>query len=136
MPSIYLSASLFTAAERAFNRSLAEALALAGYQVFSPQDIDHTIDQPEVFAQNRDALDHSDLVVAVIDGPDVDSGVAWEIGYAYAKNIPIIGIRTDFRNFSESNTGKVNLMLLYSVEYLEDPCLQWDKVIQAVQTNS
>lgn len=33
---------------------------------------------------------------AVLDGVDVDSGTAWEIGYAYARGKPIIGLRTDF----------------------------------------
>lgn len=45
----------------------------------------------------RDALVACDLVVALLAGPQVDDGTAWEIGYAHAKGMPVIGIRTDFR---------------------------------------
>lgn len=39
----------------------------------------------------------------------MDSGTAWEIGYAYAKNIPVMGLRTDFRTLGIE--GTVNLMI-------------------------
>ncbi|OIO80965.1 hypothetical protein AUJ84_01985 [Candidatus Pacearchaeota archaeon CG1_02_32_132] len=35
------------------------------------------------------------LVVAALDGLHVGAGTAWELGYAYANNIPAIGIKTD-----------------------------------------
>lgn len=35
------------------------------------------------------------MVIAVLDGLHVGAGTAWELGYAYAKNIPAIGIKTD-----------------------------------------
>jgi nucleoside 2-deoxyribosyltransferase len=35
------------------------------------------------------------LVVANLNGLHVGAGTAWELGYAYAKGIPIIGIKTD-----------------------------------------
>jgi len=35
------------------------------------------------------------LVVAVLDGLHVGAGTAWELGYAYAKDIPAIGLKTD-----------------------------------------
>ena len=38
-----------------------------------------------------------DIVVAALDGLHVGAGTAWEIGYAYAKGIPCIGIKTDER---------------------------------------
>jgi len=36
-----------------------------------------------------------ELVIAVLDGFHVGSGTSWELGYAYAKNIPSIGLKTD-----------------------------------------
>lgn len=36
-----------------------------------------------------------DLVVALLDGLHVGAGTAWELGYAYAKSIPAIGLKTD-----------------------------------------
>jgi nucleoside 2-deoxyribosyltransferase len=35
--------------------------------------------------------------VAVCDGSQVDDGTAWEIGYAYGRNIQIFDLRTDAR---------------------------------------
>ena len=40
-------------------------------------------------------LKNADLVVAVLDGLHVGAGTAWELGYAYAKKIPAIGLKTD-----------------------------------------
>jgi nucleoside 2-deoxyribosyltransferase len=40
------------------------------------------------------------MMIALLDGPQVDDGTGWEIGYFYARRRPeqkIIGIRTDFR---------------------------------------
>ncbi|MEK6910291.1 MAG: nucleoside 2-deoxyribosyltransferase [Nanoarchaeota archaeon] len=35
------------------------------------------------------------LVIASLDGFHVGAGTAWELGYAYAKGIPSIGLKTD-----------------------------------------
>ena len=35
------------------------------------------------------------LVIVSLDGLHVGSGTAWELGYAYAKGIPLIGLKTD-----------------------------------------
>ena len=34
-------------------------------------------------------------VVAILEGLHVGAGTAWELGYAYAKKIPVIGLKTD-----------------------------------------
>jgi nucleoside 2-deoxyribosyltransferase len=51
----------------------------------------------EIGASNRAAIDRADGVVAVLDGVDVDSGTAAEIGYAFARGKLIVGYRGDFR---------------------------------------
>jgi len=66
-----------------------------------------------IFRNDRSLLDRADLVVAILDGSDVDSGTAWEIGYAYARGKPIIGIRTDVRDFMDG--APVNVMLEWSI---------------------
>ncbi|NCN98876.1 hypothetical protein COU62_03895 [Candidatus Pacearchaeota archaeon CG10_big_fil_rev_8_21_14_0_10_35_219] len=35
------------------------------------------------------------LVIAMLDGLHVGAGTSWELGYAYAKKIPAIGLKTD-----------------------------------------
>ena len=62
-------------------------------------------------AKNFGMISKSDVVVAVLDGTDVDSGVACEIGYAYGIGIPILGYRSDFRRTGDSMHGTVNLQV-------------------------
>src|SRR6202012_1812766 len=57
------------------------------------------------------ALNWADLVVACMDGPDPDSGTAWECGYAYAKGKPVVCYRTDFRITGDTEGAPYNLML-------------------------
>ena len=62
-----------------------------------------------IYEQNKKALYEADLVVAVIDGADADSGTAWEMGYTAALNKPVFALRTDFRKVGTHE--HVNLML-------------------------
>jgi len=41
------------------------------------------------------------LVIANLNGFNVGAGTAWEMGYAHAKGIPVIGLKTD-RKIDES----------------------------------
>jgi nucleoside 2-deoxyribosyltransferase len=61
-------------------------------------------------ARNRRLLAEAAAVLAVLDGPDVDSGTAAEIGWAAASGIPVIGLRTDFR-LAEHEGARVNLQI-------------------------
>jgi nucleoside 2-deoxyribosyltransferase/predicted secreted protein len=112
---VYLAAPLFSVAERRYNNYLAKFLRTNFFEVYLPQDTgddSHGRDRiahQEIFKKNLDALEAADLIVAVIDGADADSGTAWEMGYAFAKGIPVISIRTDFR--MAGHEEHVNLML-------------------------
>jgi nucleoside 2-deoxyribosyltransferase len=47
----------------------------------------------EIFLGNVELINRSDIVLANImpfRGPSLDPGTAWEIGYAYARGIPVI----------------------------------------------
>ena len=112
---VYLAAPLFSQAEKEYNNSLSTLLSSHFFEVYLPQEMgddSHQRDRvahQEIFSRNIQKLGTADMVVAVIDGPDADSGTAWEMGYAYSHQIPVIAIRTDFRM-----TGRheyVNLML-------------------------
>ena len=69
----------------------------------------------EIGDNNRAAIDACDLVFAVLDGADVDSGTAAEIGYAFAKAKPIIGYRGDFRISADIVGSAVNLQVEYFI---------------------
>jgi nucleoside 2-deoxyribosyltransferase len=66
-------------------------------------------------AKNRDLIDACDLALAVLDGVDVDSGTAAEIGYAFAKSKPILGYRGDFRLSADNDGAIVNLQVEYFI---------------------
>jgi nucleoside 2-deoxyribosyltransferase len=66
-------------------------------------------------AKNCALIDASDLAFAVLDGVDVDSGTAAEIGYAFAKEKPILGYRGDFRLSADNEGSTINLQVEYFV---------------------
>jgi nucleoside 2-deoxyribosyltransferase len=66
-------------------------------------------------AKNRALIDACDLVFAVLDGADVDSGTAAEVGYAFAKGKPILGYRGDFRVSADNEGAAINLQVEYFI---------------------
>ncbi len=69
----------------------------------------------EIGANNRAAIDDAHGVVAVLDGVDVDSGTAAEIGYAFARGKLIIGYRGDFRLSADNEGSIVNLQVEFFI---------------------
>lgn len=65
----------------------------------------------EIGKLNQDHIDSSDIVFAILDGVDVDSGTASEIGYAYARKKLIVGYRGDFRLSADNEGGVVDLQV-------------------------
>lgn len=59
---------------------------------------------------NARAIDGCELLVAHLDGQEVDSGTASEVGYAVARGLCCFGLRTDFRRCGEEGSA-VNLQL-------------------------
>jgi nucleoside 2-deoxyribosyltransferase len=66
---------------------------------------------PRIGAKNGALIDACDMVFAVLDGTDVDSGTAAEIGYAFARGRPILGYRGDFRLSADNEGSIVNLQV-------------------------
>jgi len=64
---------------------------------------------------NEEMINKSDIVIAVLDGTDVDSGVSAEIGFAYANGKKIIGYRGDFRVTGDNVGAAVNLQVEYFI---------------------
>jgi Nucleoside 2-deoxyribosyltransferase len=122
---IYLAGPLFSQAERDFNVLLRDRLVEMGFLVFLPQEDGNDTEssrledrQRIIFENDVRGIDESDIVLAVLDGgSDVDSGTAWEMGYAYAKGIPVLGLKTDFRTFGDE--GIINLMMEISIDTLQ-----------------
>ena len=116
MQTIYLAAPLFDITQRTTNRLIAKAIAekMPGFEVVLPQDIKYhdKFNDKRAFGAIYDAcikgIEGAAAVVAILDGADADSGTAFEVGYARARNVPVIGVRTDYRPNQE---GGLNLML-------------------------
>jgi nucleoside 2-deoxyribosyltransferase len=124
---VYLAAPLFSNAEKIYNAHARDLINQAGFDTYLPQeqaeDVRHRTmkDDTAIFMRHVQALDRARVVVAICDGPDADSGTSWEVGYAYAKGIPIIALRTDSRMIGIQR--RVNLMIEQSshiVTTLED----------------
>ncbi len=98
---IYWANALFSQADRMFNKMCAEKLRNLGYEVFLPQETPMTYEtaptNEKIFEVDTEAIRSCDLLVACIDQFPIDSGVACEIGVAYALEKPIIGLYTDIR---------------------------------------
>lgn len=69
-----------------------------------------------IAAANEAAIRAADWLIGVLDGVDVDSGTAAEIGYAYALGKRIWGLRTDFRATGDNAGSTVNLQVQYFIE--------------------
>lgn len=106
----YLAGPLFTLAEQEFNRKLANELC-PYFNVVLPQEACKGLSKPHLIASRCIAdIDSADVVFVNCDGPDMDSGTAWEAGYAFAKGKRIIAYRTDFRRGGDCEDN-VNLMI-------------------------
>jgi len=116
---IYFAAPLFTQAEWLWNLQLAEKLRAFNFDIILPQLRaepmllkKESFDPLILFAANVQEIDQADIVLAILDQADPDSGTCWECGYAYKAGKPIIGLRTDIRNSADDPSG-VNLMLFH-----------------------
>lgn len=129
---IFIAAPLFTDAERNYNITIDNICREMGFITFMAQrDVGIVTEEStdEVFDQDLNHLRQADIVVANIDGIDVDSGTAWELGYAFANSKDIICIRSDVRMYR--NFLPVNLMikqcgiLINSVDQLSQILLKY-----------
>jgi len=68
-----------------------------------------------IAARNEDDLRDSEIMIAVLDGVDVDSGTATEIGLAYGLGKKIIGYRGDIRQTGDNLASTVNLQVEYNI---------------------
>jgi len=117
---IYFAGSLFSLAERMFNTGLVKILREKyNYDVFLPQESEEnktSKDTAAIFLSDEKAVKDCDVIVAIMDGPDADSGTCWEFGFAYALEKKLVIVRTDFRSLENwgSFQRPINLMMYES----------------------
>lgn len=100
---IYIAGPLFNSHERWYLEQIAAALAQVGFDTFLPHRDAGLIDgfgleeRSRLFHSDIQALEGCDICVALLSGPDHDSGTSAELGYAYATGKTCFGISDDFR---------------------------------------
>ena len=63
-----------------------------------------------------EGLKASDVLIAVIDGVEIDSGVAAEIGAFSMLNRPIVALFSDVRQLGRTNTKKIDALIADGTE--------------------
>lgn len=123
---VFIAGPLFSEAEREFNLKVDRYLRKHGFKTFLPQRDVGKLDEllaregkrayRAIFEQDLRGIDQADAVVAILDGPDVDSGTAFEVGYSLSKGKPVIGLKTDMRVFAKDE--ELNNMLAQGIRAL------------------
>lgn len=133
---IYLAGPIFSAGEIAWTRefciALRERLADDGEIIWPFELSTSQWKREEIFRENLRALDRCDLMVAILDGGQVDDGTAWEIGRFYHEGKKVLGVRTDIRSAGESESSRVNLMIEFSClsisSSFEELCIELERL--------
>lgn len=105
-PLIYLAGPLFSDQDREMLLTIEKAFITAGLQCFLPHrevgdlsllkaEIGEDPARRYVFDSDVRGVEDCAAVCALLDGPDVDSGTAAEMGYAHALGKPVFGLCTD-----------------------------------------
>jgi nucleoside 2-deoxyribosyltransferase len=115
----YLANGLFSIGDRLVNELLAKELrnAVPTIDLYVPQEND-AINDKQAFANSlaiaeadMEKLQESDVLIAVLDGIEVDSGVAAEIGVFSTYNRPIIALFSDVRQLGRDNQQKIHALI-------------------------
>ena len=97
----YIAGPLWKEEDRKKVEELNNLCKEVGFETFVPH-LDAGVyeqgDSTSFFEKDSKALDDCQVIVALLDWKFVGSGTAWEIGYAYAKGIPIIGLVEDLNS--------------------------------------
>ena len=115
----YLANGLFSIGDRYVNERIAAELrkAIGGIELYVPQENDAINDKSAyadslaIAAADLAHLEESDVLIAVLDGVEVDSGVAAEIGVFSTFNRPIIALFSDVRQQGRDNAKKIDALV-------------------------
>ena len=96
---VYIAGNLSIKSERDFLEKIDKVCKGFGLKTFLPhRDVGFWEDLKnvkKVLKKDLEGFKGCNLLIASLNGFNLGAGTAWEMGYAYAKNIPIIAIKTD-----------------------------------------
>lgn len=101
--TIYLASPFFNKKERDVKEKVRQHLLDLGYELHDPQspssfaswEMDNSTWGAYTFNKDIESIQNSTYVVAIDWGLYGDCGTAWEIGYAYARNKPVLVLVPD-----------------------------------------
>jgi nucleoside 2-deoxyribosyltransferase len=107
-----------------FNELIAKEIrnAFKGIKLYVPQenfeinDKNAYADSMMIAAGDDKCLLTADFVIAVLDGVEIDSGVACEIGVATALRKPVFALCTDTRQLGTENQNKIDALIEDPIE--------------------
>lgn len=128
MPTVYLAGPLgFSPVTKGWHDGvLIPAVRAAGWEPLdpwadpdAPAQLAAAAGDPEALrrvnerlaARNEAMIRRTDALLAILDGADVDSGTAAEIGFAAALGVPCVGLRLDVRRTGDNDGTTVNLQV-------------------------
>ncbi|MDG0860397.1 nucleoside 2-deoxyribosyltransferase [Staphylococcus equorum] len=116
---MYLANGLFSYGDRLVNKEIASRLRQSNrdLDLYVPQENNEINDKSKIAGSmmiskaDSEELLKSDVLIAVLDGVEIDSGVAAEIGLFSSLGKPIIGLCTDIRLDQSYNVKKSEIVL-------------------------
>jgi len=138
MKKLYLASPLgFSPENTAYANQIKVKLASQGFEIFDPWEQKQFAERLENAAREHDyaariaafgdialqigacnegGIRWADFLLAVLDGAEVDSGTATEIGFGSALGKKCYGLRTDQRDSGDFVGLPVNLQILHFIE--------------------
>ncbi len=97
---IYIAGKIRSKTERERLENVDKLCKSLGFETFLPhRDVGlakNIKDVKKIFEGDiKKGFRNCNLIIAVLDGLSVGAGTSWELGYAYSKKIPAIGLKTD-----------------------------------------
>ena len=122
MNKIYIAGKLCNKSEREFLEEIDKICKILGFKTFLPhRDVglaQGIKDVKRVFKGDIiEGFKNCKLVIANLNGLHIGAGTAWELGYAYAKGIPCLGIKTD--EYIEEALDYLSAVLIASMKIVK-----------------
>jgi len=119
---VYVAGPLFSDAERAYLELMVKELSSSSNlnpktAFFLPHrdggELGKGKTRKYIYELDIKQVNSAKIVVALLDGQDVDSGTCVELGFAHAKGKKIFGLLTDFRAYktADAEPHRPNLMV-------------------------
>jgi nucleoside 2-deoxyribosyltransferase len=137
MGKLYLASPLgFSPENGAYLKLIKDTLTSQGFEIFDPWEQKQCAGKIEIASRERDyptrvaafaeiareigacneaGIRWADTLLAVLDGAEVDSGTAAEVGFGSALGKTCYGLRTDLRDCGDFIGLPINLQILHFI---------------------